>query len=148
MREKSQIEDMRAAIRGDIERARARREADPWRAQEPETVAEEKPAPSEETAEELVVSEGLTPEGSVPAETAEEPTPEPDAVAEAGDEPTEPELVPDEGLTPEGSVPEGGAEEVSESPPSPQPATERAAQEEAPAPPKPGSFWARLFRRG
>ena len=35
MREKSQLEDMRAAVRGDLERARARREADPWREPEP-----------------------------------------------------------------------------------------------------------------
>ena len=34
MREQSQINDMRAAIRGDLERARASRESDPWR--EPE----------------------------------------------------------------------------------------------------------------
>jgi hypothetical protein len=41
MREKSQLEDMRAAVRGDLERARARREADPWRAQPAETPAGE-----------------------------------------------------------------------------------------------------------
>ena len=35
MREKSQLDDMRAAIRGDLERSRARRDADPWRAPEP-----------------------------------------------------------------------------------------------------------------
>ena len=36
MREQSQLDDMRAAIRGDLERARARREADPWREPEAE----------------------------------------------------------------------------------------------------------------
>jgi fused signal recognition particle receptor len=51
MRDQSQIDDMRAAIRGDLERARARREADPWRepvetpAAEPEPVAEPEPEP-------------------------------------------------------------------------------------------------------
>jgi hypothetical protein len=46
MREKSQLEDMRAAVRGDLERARARREADPWRAQPAEIPADE-PIPAE-----------------------------------------------------------------------------------------------------
>jgi len=67
MREKSQIEDMRAAVRGDIERARARREADPWRTPEPEPEAE-----SEAESAEPGASEGETPERSVRAETIEE----------------------------------------------------------------------------
>ena len=45
MAEQSQIDDMRAAVRGDFERARARRETDPWRTaepeREPEAIAEE-----------------------------------------------------------------------------------------------------------
>jgi hypothetical protein len=86
MREKSQLDDMRAAIRGDLERARARREADPWRPQDPETPAGDvvpaegsdrlKPVtagPAVEPAAEAP-GEGLTPEGSVPTE-APEPAP-------------------------------------------------------------------------
>ena len=107
MRERSQIDDMRAAIRGDIERAQARREADPWRAQEPETVVEE---PSD--------SEGRTQEGSVPAERAEKPAPEPEPVTEVPEEVTEPATSP------------------------PQPTTESAAQARTPG------FFARLFGRG
>ncbi len=123
MKEKSQIEDMRAALRGDIERARARREADPWRAQEPDPV----------------VVEGLTPEESVPEETFAEPV----AVG-----PVE-EPVVSEGLTPAGSVPEETVaepapeaeppEEEVEPAPSPQPTTEPDAQRK--------NFFARLFRR-
>jgi hypothetical protein len=87
MREKSQIEDMRAAVRGDIERARARREADPWRTPEPEPEAE----PEAENAE-PAASEGQTPEGSFPAETIEEP--EAVEVAEAAEPEPEPEPDP------------------------------------------------------
>ena len=61
MREKSQLEDMRAAIRGDIERARARREADPWRTPE----AEKEPRTEPEVA----------------AQPEAEPEPEPAAAA-------------------------------------------------------------------
>ena len=85
MREKSQLEDMRAAVRGDIERAKARREADPWRAPE---------------------HEGQTPEGSVPVEAPEpdleaetapepEPVPEPETVVEAVEEASDPASIPD-----------------------------------------------------
>ena len=46
MKEQSQIEDMRAALRGDIERAKQRRsspESDPVPAPEPDRVPEEEP---------------------------------------------------------------------------------------------------------
>ena len=72
MKEKSQLEEMRAAVRGDLERARARREADPWRTPEPER----QPDPEPELAKEPTASQGLTPEGSVPAEAAAEPVDE------------------------------------------------------------------------
>ena len=128
MREKSQLEDMRAAVRGDLERARARREADPWRPQGPETAAEE-PTLSE-APEPAPEPEGLTPEGSVPIETTEpEPTPEPEPVR--GPEPKQQE--------------EAG-EELRE-PPAAQPAIEPAAQD-TPVPAAQGkSFFARLFGR-
>jgi len=94
MREKSQLEDMRAAVRGDIERARARREADPWRAPEPAEPA------------------GQAPEGSVPTEAPEpeleaesipepEAVPEPETVAEAVDEAPDPESIPEEAPEPQ-----------------------------------------------
>lgn len=124
MREKSQIEDMRAALRGDIERARARREADPWRAQEPEPAAEEL---------EPAASEGSSPEGSVPAGTAEEPV-----AVETIDEP-----VAVEGLTLEGSVPEEPLPEPAAVEPIEESAPEPAPQQEARS-----GFFARLFRRG
>jgi hypothetical protein len=129
MREKSQIEDMRAALRGDIERARARREADPWRAQEPEQQVDFEPAPAVEEPE-PAASEGLTPEGSVPVETADEPV-----AVETIEEP-----VAVEGLTPE--VPEETVTEpvvveaIDE--PKPEPAPQHAS--------RPG-FFTRLFRR-
>ena len=103
MKDKSQIEDMRAAMRGDIERARARREADPWRAQEP--VQESEPEPAEESLEEVAadastVSEGLTPAGSVPAETVGEPVdevvkPAPAVEVETPEPEVEPEVEPE-----------------------------------------------------
>ena len=132
MKEKSQIEDMRAALRGDIERARARREADPWRAQEPEQLADPEPEPAVEEHE-PAASEGQTPAGSVPRETAEDPV-----VVE----PIE-EFVAVEGLTPEGSVPE---EAVTESvvveandEPTPEPASHQDTR---------SGFIAQLFGRG
>ena len=113
MREKSQLEDMRAAIRGDIERARARREADPWRAPEPAPRAVPEPEPGhgpepDTAAEEPAPVEGLTPEGSVPAEAVEEPAeepmpePEPEPVAEAPAEATEAPASPHEAAEPAG----------------------------------------------
>jgi hypothetical protein len=140
MREKSQIDDMRAAVRGDLERARARRDADPWRPQDPETTGDLPPAESSErlkpaTAGPVVepiptdAAEGLTPKGSVPAEPAEPET--------AADEPTP--AVPAEGLTPKGSVPTE-TPEPGEPAAAPPPATEPAAQKK--------SFFARLFGRG
>jgi len=48
MKEKSHIDDMRAALRGDIERARARRESEAAPPPEPEQKAEpqDEPAPT------------------------------------------------------------------------------------------------------
>ena len=99
MKEKSQLEDMRAAVRGDIERARARREADPWRAQEtepePQTVvlAEEADDMNEIPSEEQPATE--------PAEQEATPVPEPEPVAAAADEVPEPATLPDEAPQPE-----------------------------------------------
>jgi hypothetical protein len=132
VKEKSQIEDMRAALRGDIERARARREADPWRAQEPEQQADPEPEPAVEEQEPLA-SEGQTPAGSLPVETAEEPI-----VVE-----TIEEFVAVEALTPEASVPEEAVTEsvmveaLDES--TPEPASHQGTR---------SGFFSRLFRRG
>ena len=64
MKEKSQLEEMRAAVRGDIERARARREADPWRAEQPLQASTPERLPESEAApappEEPAVSEGVS----------------------------------------------------------------------------------------
>jgi hypothetical protein len=118
VREKSQIDDMRAAVRGDLERARARREEDPWRQSSPQPPVVPQPEPD-------VVP---TPEP--------EPPPEPDVLPEPEPEPAKPpEPAPllepaSQGLTPEGSVP-----------------TEAPEPEPAPAASRPG-FLARLFGRG
>ena len=157
MREKSQLDDMRAALRGDLERARARREADPWRAQEPETAAEESVRPESSDRLKPVTA------GAVGADApAEEPIPE-ESIAEAepaegltpqGSVPRRSE--PAEGLTPQGSVPaetpepgptldlepgqqEETAQEAAEPFEAPQPATEPAAPTRG--------FFARLFGR-
>ena len=130
MREKSQIEDMRAAIRGDIERARARREADPWRT----------PQPEQQSADEMPAApEGPTPEGFAPAETeaAEtvpqpEPERQPEPEPEAQPEPEAAAEAPEDAL----EVPEDDLA----APPTPQPAVEPAA--------RPRGLLAALFRRG
>ena len=80
MREKSQIEDMRAAVRGDLERARARREADPWRA--PETERTPEPEPDQPEPEAEVVPEPEPVEEPEPEAWAEEPVEEPAAPSE------------------------------------------------------------------
>jgi hypothetical protein len=80
MREKSQIDDMRAALRGDLERARARREEDPWRQSAPQPPITPQPDPD-----------------LVPTPTPEPPT-EPDVVPEPEPEPATP---PDPAPTPE-----------------------------------------------
>jgi hypothetical protein len=67
MREKSQLEDMRAAVRGDLERARARREADPWRAPEPAEPVADRPVPAEGSDRLQPVTAGTT-GGDAPAE--------------------------------------------------------------------------------
>ena len=76
MREKSQLEDMRAALQGDLERARERRGAtlldpEPESEAEPEPQAEVPDIPDE--APELVVQVPQTPEPE--AEPEPEPTP-------------------------------------------------------------------------
>jgi len=155
MREKSQIEDMRAALRGDLERARARREADPWTAQDAETVADEavpaqssdrlKPVTAGSAGDDVPAAEPTTP---LEGQTADASEPQPTA----------------QGLTPKGSVlaetleqaptPEPEPErpgETAEVPPKPldasPPETERATQDKA-APAQEKSFLARLFGRG
>jgi len=130
MREKSQIEDMRAAVRGDLERARARREADPWRPQQPESAG----------------PQGLTPDGSVPTE-AREPEPGAQGLTPEGSVPTEalePQPTPDP--EPESEQPAEAAEEPPEPIAAPPPATEPAAQDETAAAQR-GGFFARLFGR-
>jgi hypothetical protein len=83
MKEKSQLEDMRAAIRGDIERARARREADPWRTQEPEQPLTEAAAQQDAPEPELV------------------PEPEPEPVAQLAEEAPESATLPEEAPEPQ-----------------------------------------------
>jgi hypothetical protein len=97
MGDKSQIDDMRAAIRGDLERARQRREADPWRQSapqppivpqpDPDVVPTPEPEPEPATPPDPApapdLPQGLTPKGSVPTETPEPPLPEPDPAAAA-----------------------------------------------------------------
>jgi hypothetical protein len=124
MREKSQIEDMRAALRGDIERARARREADPWRSPEPERPV---------TAETPTAPPGLT--GSVPAEPVDEPETMPLPEPEPEPDP-EPEPAPEP--EPVAEAREATTEPQSDAPP----ATEPGAQG------KRRGFFARLFGRG
>ena len=80
MREKSQIDDMRAAVRGDLERARARRDEDPWRQSVPQS-------PVEPQRDQDVVP---TPEP--------EPAPDPDVLPEPEPEPARP---PDPAPSPE-----------------------------------------------
>ena len=90
MREKSQIEDMRAAVRGDMERARARREADPWRAPEPAEQAEPEPEPPlAEVVPNPDPEPEPEPESQPLAETAEPPQ-EPEPVVETMEGPSEP----------------------------------------------------------
>ena len=85
MREKSQLDDMRAAIRGDLERAQARRDADPWREPEPEPepIQSLRPEVSETPAPEpdrslsspFAPSRSLKPEPVAEVEPEEPPTP-------------------------------------------------------------------------
>jgi hypothetical protein len=120
MREKSQIEDMRAALRGDLERARARREADPWR--EPELRPEVTPGPPHQAEAEL------QPEPDVVPVPEAEPAPGPDVLPEPEPEPAVPSAPEPEPVAP------------------PEPESEPVAQLE-PELPRPGLF-ARLFGRG
>jgi hypothetical protein len=80
MKERSQLEDMRAALQGDLERARERRGAtlldpEPESAAEPEPQAEVPDIPDE--APELVVQVPQTPEPEPEAEPEPEPEPTP-----------------------------------------------------------------------
>ena len=96
MPEKSQIEAMRAAVRGDLERARARREADPWR--EPEPLPEAMPGPTlEAEAEPQPELEPLRradvlPDAKPEPELAVPPEPEPAAPPEPEPDPSRPGL--------------------------------------------------------
>jgi hypothetical protein len=97
VRERSQIDDMRAAVRGDLERARARREEDPWRQSAPQPPVVPQPEPD-------VVP---TPEP--------EPAPDPDLLPEPDPEPAtppdpapSPELPPDPAPVPSPSASEPG----------------------------------------
>jgi hypothetical protein len=74
MREKSQLEDMRAALQGDLERARERRGAtllDP----EPEPQADVSDTPDEAPEVIVQVSDTPEPEPAVEPEPELEPTP-------------------------------------------------------------------------
>jgi fused signal recognition particle receptor len=92
MREKSQLDDMRAAIRGDLERARARREADPWREPqaEPEPTQSLRPevpetrVPEPEREPELPFTPEPEPDQSLRPEVSETPTPEPEPEPKRG----------------------------------------------------------------
>jgi hypothetical protein len=84
MREKSQIEDMRAALRGDLERARARREEDPWRQSAPQPPIVPQPDPD--------VVPTPDPEPEPGPDVLPEPDPEP---ATPPDPAPSPELPPD-----------------------------------------------------
>ncbi len=92
MREQSQIDDMRAAIRGDLERARSRNpdifeavatqpvaepEPEPAFEAEPEPAAEAEPEPVVEPEPEAVVAPEPEPEPEPAAEPELEPEPEP-----------------------------------------------------------------------
>jgi hypothetical protein len=84
MREKSQIDDMRAALRGDLERARARREEDPWRQSSPQPPVVPQPDPDVLPTHEP------------------EPPPDPDVLPERDPEPaTPPDPPPAPELPPE-----------------------------------------------
>jgi hypothetical protein len=85
MREQSQIEDMRAAIRGDLERARSRN-PDIFEAVATQPVAEPEPEPAAEAEPEPTVEPDPEPEAVVEPE----PEPEPEPAAEPEPEP-EPE---------------------------------------------------------
>ena len=91
MKEQSQLDAMRAAVRGDLERAQARRDADPWRAPEPE------PEPIQSLSPDVPETPALEaePEPAVPFAPAPEPEAEPVAEVEPEPEPqTEPPAPP------------------------------------------------------
>jgi hypothetical protein len=75
MKEQSQLDAMRAAVRGDLERAQARRDADPWRTPEPEPEPIE--AHEAEREPELPFAPEPEPEPEPVAEVEPEPEPEP-----------------------------------------------------------------------
>jgi hypothetical protein len=82
MKEQSQLEAMRAAVRGDLERAQARRDADPWREPEPE--------PIQSLSPEVPETPALEAEREPELLFAPEPEPEPEPVAEVEPEPPTP----------------------------------------------------------
>jgi outer membrane biosynthesis protein TonB len=98
MDERSQIDAMRAAVRGDLDRARARRAADPWLSESSppplEAVPEAEPEPEPEPVP--------APEPEPEPEPVPEPEPEPEPIAEAAVEPQprpepEPQVEPSAG---------------------------------------------------
>jgi hypothetical protein len=84
MKEQSQLDAMRAAVRGDLERAQARRDADPWRAPEPQ------PEPIQPLSPEVSETPALEAEREPELPLAPEPEREPEAVAEVEPEPEPP----------------------------------------------------------
>jgi hypothetical protein len=124
MKEKSQIEAMREAVRGDIERSRARRGESPFG--EPES----RP-PAGTPGSELVPE----PEAKAP-----EPEPEPQAVAEA----PEPEVIAD---PPQAQPVQQAPEPVPEPEPEPERAAVDAQEAETRDQPR-RSLIARLLKRG
>jgi hypothetical protein len=130
MREKSQIDDMRAALRGDLERARARREADSPQPSVPQprdtTAGEAARAESSDRLKPVTAGTAAEPSPNDPVETLEpEPAPGPDLLPEPDPEPARP---PDPAPSPEPPAPD------------PEPAPTPAAS-------RPGLL-ARLFGRG
>jgi hypothetical protein len=91
MDDQSQIDAMRAAVRGDLDRARARRAADPWRSDEPsahplqavaEPAAEPEPEVMPEPEPEPVAEAEPVEEPQVEASVEREPEPEAEAEPE------------------------------------------------------------------
>jgi outer membrane biosynthesis protein TonB len=124
MREKSQIDDMRAAVRGDLERARARRGEDP---------------PQQSVPQPPVVPE---PDPDVVPTPEPEPAPDPDVLPEPDPEPVtppDPAPTPEPQPEPEPELAEDAAE-ITEPVAVPPSATEPAAHKK--------TFFARLFGRG
>jgi hypothetical protein len=120
MKEKSQIDDMRAAIRGDLDRARARRDGDLRRPSVPET------------------------EGALALEPALEPAPEPEVVPEPGDPPVEEPVA----VEPQAEEPGAAEEPTPVEPEAAGPVAEHEPAAEPPATAPRQGFLSSLFGRG